>query len=42
MISPALKPGDVYDNWKKDIPKTEREIKIPLFAIICGSIDFLI
>jgi hypothetical protein len=26
---------------KEDIPTTKRETKIPFFAIICGSINFL-
>jgi hypothetical protein len=27
---------------KKDVPTIEQKTKIPFFAIICGSIDFLI
>jgi hypothetical protein len=27
---------------KKDVPTIERETKIPLLVVICGSIDFLI
>jgi hypothetical protein len=27
---------------KKDVPTNERETKIPLFVVICGSIHFLI
>jgi hypothetical protein len=42
IIGPALKPQNVYDNRKKDVPTIERETKIPLLAIICGSINFLI
>jgi hypothetical protein len=40
MISPTPKPQDVYDSWKKNIPTTKREIKIPFFAIILWFIRF--
>jgi hypothetical protein len=42
MIGLALKPQNVYNSKKNDIPTIERETKIPFLAIICGSIDFFI
>ncbi len=42
MIGLAPKLRFVYNSWKKDVPTTKQESKIPFFAVICGSIDFLI
>jgi hypothetical protein len=42
MIGLALKPQDVYNSKKKDVPTIEGETKIPFLIIICGLIDFLI
>jgi hypothetical protein len=43
MIGHALKPQDVYDSQKKkNIPKIDEETKIPFFAILFGSLNFLI
>jgi len=42
MIGLALKPWNVYDSRKKDVPTIEGETKIPLLVVICGSISFLI
>jgi hypothetical protein len=41
MIGPTLKPQNVYDSKKKDIPTNEGENKTPFFVIICGSKDVL-
>ncbi len=38
----ALKPRDVYNSRKKDIPTIEEETKIPFFVVIFGSLDILI
>jgi hypothetical protein len=42
MISLALKPWDVYNCRKKDVPKIDEETKIPFFVLIFGSLDILI
>ncbi len=38
----ALKPRNVYNSRKKDVPTIEEETKIPFFAVIFGSLDVLI
>jgi hypothetical protein len=42
MIGLALKPQDVYNSWKKNIPTIDEETKIPSFVVINGSLDVLI
>jgi hypothetical protein len=42
MIGLALKPQDVYNSRKKDIPTIDEETKIPSFVVINGSLDVLI
>jgi len=42
IIGLALKPRDVYNNWKKNVPRNEEKTKIPLFVVIFGSLNNLI
>jgi hypothetical protein len=43
MIDPTLKPWDVYDSWKKNIPIIDEETKfLKFFAIIFGSLNVMI
>jgi hypothetical protein len=40
---PCPKTTNVYNSWKKkNVSTIEEETKIPLFAIISGSLDILI
>ncbi len=42
MIGSPPKPRDVYNSRKKNVPTIEWKTKIPILAVIYGSIDFLI